>query len=154
IGAGWYELEHRQLGFEFGTFTDRFNRLEEALQILDPMIKGERPTFSGRWYTTESAMAEPRYRARIPILIGGGGEKKTFAIAARVADHLNIVASLDELPRKISALDARCEEAGRDRSTLETSLMVTVLIDENVKPEQIPEQVSGRVIVGSPAQVA
>ena len=50
IGAGWYELEHQQLGFEFGTFTDRFNRLEEALQILDPMIRGERPTFSGDWY--------------------------------------------------------------------------------------------------------
>ncbi len=59
IGAGWFELEHRQLGFEFGTFTDRFNRLDEALQILLPMIKGERPTFSGKWYNTESAMAEP-----------------------------------------------------------------------------------------------
>lgn len=76
IGAGWFELEHRQLGFEFGTFSDRFNRLEEALQILEPMVKGERPTFFGDWYTTESAMAEPRYRDRIPILIGGGGEKR------------------------------------------------------------------------------
>lgn len=47
IGAGWFELEHRQLGFEFGTFSDRFNRLEEALQILEPMVKGERPTFFG-----------------------------------------------------------------------------------------------------------
>jgi F420-dependent oxidoreductase-like protein len=154
IGAGWYELEHRQLGFEFGTFTDRFNRLEEALQILDPMIRGERPTFSGDWYTTESAMAEPRYRDRIPILIGGGGEKKTFGIAARVADHLNIVASFDELPRKMEALAARCEEAGRDRSTLETSLMLTVIIDENLDPGKLPEQVSGRMVVGSPAQIA
>lgn len=113
IGAGWFELEHRQLGFEFGTFSDRFNRLEEALQILEPMVKGERPTFFGDWYTTESAMAEPRYRDRIPILIGGGGEKKTFAIAARFADHLNIVAAVDELPRKMRALAARCDEAGR-----------------------------------------
>lgn len=133
IGAGWYELEHRQLGFEFGTFTDRFRRLEEALQILDPMIKGERPTFDGDWYTTESALAEPRYRDRIPILIGGGGEKKTFALAARYADHLNIIASLDELPRKVQALTARCEEAGRDPATLETSLMLTVMIDENLQ---------------------
>jgi F420-dependent oxidoreductase-like protein len=154
IGAGWYELEHRQLGFEFGTFTDRFKRLEEALQILDPMIKGERVTFSGDWYTTESAMAEPRYRDRIPILIGGGGEKKTFALAARYADHLNIVASLDELPRKMDAVAARCEEVGRDPSTLETSLMLTVIINEDIKPDQIPEEVSGRAVVGSPAHIA
>ncbi len=154
IGAGWYELEHHQLGFEFGTFTDRFNRLEEALQILDPMIRGERPTFSGHWYSTESAMAEPRYRDRIPIMIGGGGEKKTFAIAARFADHLNIIASLDELPRKMEALAARCKEAGRDRSTLETSLLLTVLLDENLDPATLPERVRARVVAGSPAQIA
>ncbi|CAM4451108.1 F420-dependent glucose-6-phosphate dehydrogenase [Mycobacterium basiliense] len=154
IGAGWYELEHRQLGFEFGTFTDRFHRLEEALQILDPMVKGERPTFSGNWYTTESAMAEPRYRDRIPIMIGGGGEKKTFGIAARWADHLNIVAALDELPRKMDAVAARCEEAERDPSTLETSLMLTVVISEDVKPDQIPAETSSRMVMGSPEQIA
>lgn len=154
IGAGWFELEHQQLGFEFGTFTDRFNRLEEALQILSPMIKGERPTFSGKWYTTESAVAEPRYRDHIPIMIGGGGEKKTFAIAARNADHLNIVAALDELPRKLAALAARCEEAGRDPSTLETSLMLTVIIDENATPDTLPPEVGGRVVIGSPAHIA
>lgn len=154
IGAGWFELEHRQLGFEFGTFTDRFNRLEEAMQIIDPMIKGERPTFNGHWYTTESAMAEPRYRERIPVLVGGGGEKKTFGIAARYADHLNIIAAFDELPRKMDAVKARCAEVGRDPATLETSMMLTVLVDENAKPEQLPENVTARTAVGSPAQIA
>jgi F420-dependent oxidoreductase-like protein len=154
IGAGWFELEHRQLGFEFGTFTDRFNRLEEALQILVPMIKGERPTFSGDWYHTESATAEPRYRDQVPIMIGGGGEKKTFAIAARTADHLNIIAGLDELPRKVDALKARCEEAGRDPATLETSLMLTVVIDENIDPAKVSESANRRMVAGSPAQIA
>ena len=154
IGAGWYELEHQQLGFEFGTFTDRFNRLEEALQILDPMIRGERPTFSGDWYTAESAMAEPRYRDRVPILIGGSGEKKTFAIAARSADHLNIIAAFDELPRKMDAVAARCEEAGRDPATLETSVMLTVIVDENLDPAQLPDDVNRRMAAGSPAQIA
>ncbi|MDT5173820.1 MAG: hypothetical protein QOG37_1071 [Mycobacterium sp.] len=154
LGAGWYELEHRQLGFEFGTFTDRFKRLEEALQILDPMLKGERPTFSGDWYSAESAMAEPRYRDRVPILIGGSGEKKTFGIAARYADHVNIIAAFDELPRKVDALRARCEEIGRDPATLETSLMLTVVFDENAKPDQVPEQMSGRMAIGGPAQIA
>jgi F420-dependent oxidoreductase-like protein len=154
IGAGWYELEHRQLGFQFGTFTDRFNRLEEALQILDPMIRGERPTFSGDWYTAESAMAEPRCRDRVPILIGGSGEKKTFAIAARSADHLNIIAAFDELPRKMDAVAARCEEAGRDPATLETSLMLTAIVDEKLDPAHLPENVNRRTAAGSPAQIA
>ncbi|MDP7724790.1 LLM class F420-dependent oxidoreductase [Mycobacterium sp. TY814] len=154
IGAGWFELEHRQLGFEFGTFTDRFNRLEEAMQIIDPMIKGERPTFSGRWYSAESAMAEPRYRERIPVLIGGGGEKKTFGIAARYADHLNIVAAFAELPRKMDAVKARCAEVGRDPATLETSMMLTVMVDENAKPEHLPENLTARMAIGSPAQIA
>lgn len=154
IGAGWFELEHRQLGFEFGTFTDRFNRLEEALQILDPMIKGERSTFAGRWYTSESAVAEPRYRDRIPILIGGSGEKKTFSIAARYADHLNVVAGFDELAGKLDALAKRCDEAGRDPATLETSMLVTVMIDENITPDQIPAGMTQRMVVGGAESVA
>jgi len=154
IGAGWFELEHQQLGFEFGTFTDRFHRLEEALQILDPMIKGERSTFSGDWYTTESAFANPRYRERIPILIGGSGEKKTFAIAARYADHLNLITGLDTVPGKLDALAKRCDEAGRDRSTLETSVLLTVLLDENAKPDQIPAEMSQRMLVGGPDYIA
>jgi F420-dependent oxidoreductase-like protein len=154
VGTGWFELEHRQLGFEFGTFTDRFNRLEEALQILDPMIKGERSTFSGDWYTTESAIAEPRYRDRIPILIGGSGEKKTFSVAARYADHLNIIAGFDELPGKLDALAKRCDEAGRDRSTLETSILLTVVVDENATQDQIPAEMNQRMLVGSPQYIA
>ena len=50
IGTGWFEFEHDQLGFEFGTFTDRFNKLGEALEIILPMIKGERPTVNGKYY--------------------------------------------------------------------------------------------------------
>lgn len=154
VGTGWFELEHQQLGFEFGTFTDRFNRLEEALQILDPMIKGEPATFSGEWYTTESAIANPRYRDRIPLLIGGSGEKKTFSIAARYADHLNIVAGFDELPRKLDALAKRCDENGRDRATLETSILLTVIIDDNASEDQIPAEMSQRMVVGTADSVA
>ncbi len=149
VGAGWFELEHQQLGFEFGTFTERFNRLEEALQILDPMLKGERSSFSGEWYHTESALAEPRYRDRIPIMIGGSGEKKTFAIAARYAEHLNIIAGLDALPGKLDALAKRCDEIGRDPKTLETSVLLTVLADDSAKPDD-----RGRMLAGSVDYIA
>ncbi len=154
IGAGWFELEHRQLGFEFGTFTDRFQRLEEALQIIVPMLHGERPTFSGKWYHTESAINEPRYRDHIPIMLGGGGEKKTFRLAAMYADHMNIIAEMSELPGKLEALRQRCAEVDRDPATLETSAMLTVAIDENINADDIPEAMKDRVVVGSPEAVA
>ncbi len=131
IGAGWYELEHEQLGFEFGTFTDRFNRLEEALQIIEPMLRGERPTFSGEWYRAEGAMNEPRVRDDLPILIGGSGERKTFKYAARHAAHLNLICNASDLPRKLDALAERCAEEGRDRSSLETSYLASVIMDED-----------------------
>lgn len=131
IGAGWFELEHRQLGFEFGTFTDRFERLDEALQIIAPMLHGERATLDGRWYRAESATNEPRFRDDLPIMLGGGGEKKTFGLAARYAQHLNIICDPDELPRKLAALDERCAEAGRDRAEVETSFLGFVIMDED-----------------------
>lgn len=131
IGAGWFELEHRQFGYEFGTFTDRFERLDEALQIIAPMLQGERPTFDGKWYHVEDAINEPRIRNDLPILLGGSGEKKTFRLAAQFAHHLNIICNAAEIPRKLQALDARCEEVGRDRSTLETSYLAFVIIDES-----------------------
>jgi F420-dependent oxidoreductase-like protein len=154
IGTGWFELEHDQLGFEFGTFTDRFNRLDEALQIILPMIKGERPTFSGTWYHTSEANANPRYRDHIPLMIGGSGEKKTIPLAARHFDHLNVIAGFDELPHKLQVVRRRCEEIGRDPATLETSVLITVLLDENVKPDQIPAEMTQRIAVGNPDSVA
>jgi F420-dependent oxidoreductase-like protein len=131
IGAGWFELEHRQLGFEFGTFTDRFERLDEALRIIEPMLRGQRPSLDGKWYRAETAMNEPRFRDDLPIMLGGGGEKKTFALAARHAQHLNIICDPAELPRKLAALDERCAEAGRDRAGIETSAYAFVIADED-----------------------
>jgi F420-dependent oxidoreductase-like protein len=154
IGAGWFELEHDELGYEFGTFTDRFNRLDESLQIILPMLKGERPTFSGKWYRAENALANPRYRDHIPLMIGGSGEKKTIPLAARHFDHLNVTAGFDELVGKVKVLRERCEEIGRDPATLETSMLLTVLLDDNVKTDQIPAQRSSRMVAGSADSIA
>jgi F420-dependent oxidoreductase-like protein len=131
IGAGWDEPEHREYGFEFGSAGERLERLEEALQVIVPMLRGDRPTVEGRWYYTESAINEPRFRNDLPVLIGGGGERKTFACAARHADHVNIICNTAELPRKVAALRARCAEVGRDPATLETSFATPLIIDED-----------------------
>ncbi len=154
IGTGWFELEHDSLGYDFGTFTDRFNRLDESLQIILPMLAGERPTFSGKYYRTQEAMAEPRFRDHIPLMIGGSGEKKTIPLAAKHFDHLNIIAGFDELPRKLAVVKESCEKIGRDPSTLETSMLVVAIIDENVTADVIPEDFRQQAVFGSPEQVA
>lgn len=152
IGTGWFELEHDSLGFEFGTFTDRFNKLDEALQIIVPMIKGQRPTFSGKYYRANEAMAEPRFD-HIPLMIGGSGEKKTIPLAARQFDHLNLIAGFDELPRKVQVVKERCEEIGRDPATLETSMLVVAIIDDNVTADVIPDDFKQQAVFGSADQV-
>jgi F420-dependent oxidoreductase-like protein len=154
IGTGWYELEHDSLGYEFGTFTDRFNKLDEALQIILPMLKGERPTFEGNYYRAKEAMAEPRFRDHIPLMIGGSGEKKTIPLAAKHFDHLNIIAGFDELPRKVQVVKERCEEIGRDPATLETSMLAIAIIDENVTPDLVPDDFKQQAVVGSAESVA
>ncbi|BBZ28739.1 LLM class F420-dependent oxidoreductase [Mycolicibacterium madagascariense] len=154
IGTGWFELEHDSLGFDFGTFTDRFNRLDEALQIILPMLKGDRPTFTGKYYRTQEAMAEPRFRPHLPLMIGGSGEKKTIPLAVKHFDHLNIIAGFDELPRKIQVIKDRCEDVGRDPATLETSMLAIVIIDEKVTADDIPEDFRQQALFGSAESIA
>lgn len=154
VGTGWFELEHTALGFEFGTFTERFAKLDEALQIMLPMIAGERVSFDGRYYRTDEAVAVPRLRDHIPLMIGGSGERKTFGLAARYFDHLNIIAALDELPGKVAALARRCEEADRDPATLETSVLLTVIPDPKFTADMVPAPMRGRMAVGGSEQIA
>ena len=122
IGAGWFELEHDALGFEFGTFTERFEKLEEALQIIKGMLDGERPTLDGKWYRVKDAINSPMPLSKIPIMIGGSGEKKTLRMVAQYADESNLSCSPDEVPRKLEALAGHCERLGRDRSEITVSL--------------------------------
>ena len=154
IGTGWFEFEHDSLGFDFGTFTDRFNKLGEALQIILPMLEGERPTFSGTYYRTQEAMAEPRFRDHIPLMIGGSGEKKTIPLAAKHFDHLNIIAGFDELPRKLAVVKENCEKIDRDPATLETSMLVIAIIGEGITADIIPEDFRQQAVFGTPEQVA
>ena len=103
------------------------------------MLDGERPTFYGKYYRTQEAMANPRFRDHIPLMIGGSGEKKTIPLAAKHFDHLNIIAGFDELPRKVAVVKESCEKIGRDPATLETSMLVMAVIDENATEDMIPE---------------
>jgi F420-dependent oxidoreductase-like protein len=128
IGAGWFELEHDSLGFEFGTFTDRFEKLEEALQIIVPMLRDERPSLAGKHYTVESAINQPPPVGRIPVMIGGAGEKKTLRMVAQYADESNLICESADIPRKLDVLAAHCERLGRDRSEITVSLQHSACI--------------------------
>lgn len=128
IGAGWFELEHDALGFEFGTFTDRFEKLEESLQIVTGMLRGERPTFDGKWYRVNDAINSPAPIGSIPVMIGGSGEKKTLRLVARYADESNLTCGLDEIPRKLDVLAAHCASEGRDRTEITVSCQLPVCV--------------------------
>ncbi|MGW4946188.1 LLM class F420-dependent oxidoreductase [Actinoplanes sp. NPDC004185] len=159
IGAGWFEREHHDYGFEFGTFGQRFERLEEALTIIAPMLKGEPASLDGKWYTARGTMNNPRVRPTVPIMLGGSGEQKTFRLAARFADHMNIICDLEDLPRKVAVLRQRCEEIGRDPATLATSYLAMGMVGETEQEakelgESVPEDRRNRAFLGTPEQVA
>jgi F420-dependent oxidoreductase-like protein len=159
LGAGWFELEHEQLGFDFDTFTERFEKLDEALQIIHPMLRDERPEFVGTWYRAHGAMNVPRYRDSIPIMLGGQGERKTFRLAARFADHMNIIAPLADLAHKVEVVHQRCEEIDRDPATLKTSYLTSVgLVETQAEADEllasVPEDRRAGVIVGTADVIA
>ncbi|NNC13989.1 TIGR03560 family F420-dependent LLM class oxidoreductase [Planctomonas sp. JC2975] len=154
IGAGWFELEHQQLGFDFDTFTERFEKLDEALQIIHPMLRDERPEFTGKWYRAHGAMNVPRFRDSIPIMLGGQGERKTFRLAARYADHMNIICAIEDLPHKVQVLKQRAEEIDRDPATLRTSYLTSVaLVETQAEADailaRVPEERRSRAFVGT-----
>lgn len=128
IGAGWFELEHDSLGFEFGTFTDRFERLEEALQIVTGMLAGEKPTVRGRWYTVTDAINSPAPLSKIPVMIGGGGEKKTLRLVAQYANESNLICAPHEVPRKLEALAQHCERLGRSRDEITVTVQANACV--------------------------
>ena len=128
IGTGWFELEHDALGFRFGTLAERFERLEEALRIIRPMLRGERPSLRGEHYTAIEAANEPQPLSRIPIMIGGGGERKTLRLVAQYADESNLICTTDEIPRKLDALAGHCERLGRDRAEIAVTKLTMVAV--------------------------
>jgi F420-dependent oxidoreductase-like protein len=123
IGAAWNEQESRGLGIPFPPLAERFERLEETLQILRQMWAGDARPFEGRHYRLERPLNSPNAlrRPHPPILIGGGGERKTLRLVARYGDACNLFESggLDELRRKLEVLRGHCAELERPYEEIE-----------------------------------
>jgi F420-dependent oxidoreductase-like protein len=120
IGAAWNEAEARGLGLFFPPLAERFERLEEALQICLQMWSDDDGPFRGKHYQLERTLNSPQSltRPHPPILIGGSGEKKTLRLVARYADACNIFDSAD-LARKLDVLREHCAAEGRDYAEIE-----------------------------------
>lgn len=132
VGAGWQENEHRAYGLHFGTAGERLDRLEEACEVLVSLLREQRTTFSGKHYELADAPMEPKgAHGAIPLLIGGGGERRTLRIVARFANEWNIWGTPDTLAAKSALLDQRCEEIGRDPSTIARSAVALLFLNDD-----------------------
>src|SRR3984885_10017917 len=115
IGAAWYEREHRALGVPYPPLRDRFEMLEETLQICQQMWSDNDGPYTGKHYQLAETICVPQPIRRPPILIGGGGEKKTLRLVAQYADVWNSTDSeIDVLTHKIDVLTRHCGTVGRD----------------------------------------
>jgi F420-dependent oxidoreductase-like protein len=119
IGAAWNEQESRGLGIPFPPVAERFERLEETLQICLQMWHGDEAPYHGKHYQLERPLNSPQSLSRPhpPIMIGGGGEQKTLRLVAKYADACNVFAGRDEA-RKLDVLRQHCEAVGRDYDTI------------------------------------
>jgi F420-dependent oxidoreductase-like protein len=130
IGAAWYEPEHDGYGFEFPPVRERFDRLEEAVQICRALLRDERPTFDGRYYSTSDARNVPApIRPGGPkIMIGGSGERRTLRLVAQHADMCNVHGGPETLRHKLDVLRRHCDDVGRDPSEIVTTRLGTLVV--------------------------
>jgi alkanesulfonate monooxygenase SsuD/methylene tetrahydromethanopterin reductase-like flavin-dependent oxidoreductase (luciferase family) len=112
IGAAWNEEESRGLGIPFPPVAERFERLEETLRICQQMWRGDESPYRGRHYQLDRPLNSPQALRRPPIMVGGGGERKTLRMVAQYADACNLFATPD-VEHKLEVLRGHCERLGR-----------------------------------------
>jgi F420-dependent oxidoreductase-like protein len=119
IGAAWFEREHRLYGWDFPALAERFARLEDALELLPLMWGPGSPPFEGRTISVSEAICYPRpLQDRIPILVGGSGERRTLRLVARHADACNLFGDPDTVRRRVAVLHEHCAAEGRDPAAI------------------------------------
>ncbi|MEX2012115.1 MAG: TIGR03560 family F420-dependent LLM class oxidoreductase [Chloroflexota bacterium] len=133
IGGAWFQREHDAFGIDFGSgFGERLDRLDEAVMLLRRLLDGERVTHEGKHYQFHDALCEPRpIQAKLPILIGGSGPKKTLRTTALRADAWNTSGTVDEVRAKIATLEAHCADVGRDPSEIERTVSFPIIIRDD-----------------------
>jgi F420-dependent oxidoreductase-like protein len=140
IGAAWNEQESRGLGFPFPPLGERFEMLEETLQIANEMWQGERGSeaeFRGRLFHATRLLNSPQSisRPRVPIMIGGGGERKTLRLVAQYADATNVFGGPEQIHHKYEVLREHCEAVGRNFDEIERSTLQSINLSRHSASE-------------------
>jgi alkanesulfonate monooxygenase SsuD/methylene tetrahydromethanopterin reductase-like flavin-dependent oxidoreductase (luciferase family) len=154
VGAGWNEEETLAYGIasSFPSNRERLDRLEEAIQIMRKMWTDEpTATFIGKYYQIKNAFCNPKpiQRPSLPILVGGGGEKRTLEIVAKYADACNLFGSPETVKKKLDVLKEHCKKVGRDYDSILKTKLGSIIIDKN--DETAMERV-GRIFKGMSEQ--
>jgi F420-dependent oxidoreductase-like protein len=154
IGAAWYEREHLGLGVPFPPVSERFERLEETLQICLQMWSDDNgPYDSQHYHLAETLCSPPPVSTPRPrILIGGSGERKTLRLVALYADACNIFGDPATVAHKLEVLRRHCEDVGRDRAEIEVTVLVNVT--EEMGPDVIVERARDLAAVGVDTVIA
>jgi alkanesulfonate monooxygenase SsuD/methylene tetrahydromethanopterin reductase-like flavin-dependent oxidoreductase (luciferase family) len=166
IGAAWFEKEHHDFGLDFGASVgERLRWLEEAVVILRGMFDGTEPSGTSRYATRSVRNDPPPVQARLPILVGGGGEKVTLRIVARHADANNLGGGFERVRHKEAVLLQHCAEVGRDPGEIErtANLGVVVIRDSAEEAQRVLGELAAHnggarswpnQLVGTPETVA
>jgi alkanesulfonate monooxygenase SsuD/methylene tetrahydromethanopterin reductase-like flavin-dependent oxidoreductase (luciferase family) len=158
IGAGWAEVEYRAYGIDFPPVGTRMDQLEEGIAILRGLLHDETTTFEGRWFSAHDARNEPRpIQERLPIWVGGGGERRTLRIAAQYADAWNVpFVAPETFAHKRAVLHEHCAAVDRDPAALTCAVNLGLAWTEDSLRHQfgqIAEFVRPGVLSGSVDQV-
>ncbi len=138
IGGAWFAREHEAFGIDFGTSVgERLDRLDEAVGLMRRLLDGERFDHAGRFYRFKEALLSPLpVQAHLPILVGGGGPKKTLRTVARWADAWNTNGTLDEVAARDAILREHCAAVERDPATIERTVSFPVVLRDDAAEAQ------------------
>lgn len=127
MGAGWFELEHKEYGIPFPPVAERLARLDESLEVIKRLWTEERTTFTGRYYRLDEAVFNPKpvQQPHPPILVGASGERVALGTVARRAQMWNSFGTPDVFRHKSARLGEHCQQIGRDPATIEKSVLLS-----------------------------
>lgn len=154
LGAGWQENEHEKYGIPFHTLKGRMDRFEEACQVVTSLLNNDRSTFAGKFYQLDDAPLDPKpIQQPVPLLIGGGGEKRTLRIAAEFANEWNVWGTPDVLEHKMSVLDKHCADIGRDPNTIHRSAQALLFLSDDPAVKARAQGGGRATVAGTPGDV-